>query len=418
MSESTQSLGASNGSGNGAARGVRTSFSDVARAHYDWDVAARASERRDARAAFERVLGRFEQTEVGEGHLADEYWCQRDASGVALAETSEHPDSTSRFRRLLQRLRLWYPFPEYRLYRETDWVTVEYPKLANLLHECDVLAVKARWGLEGVHQAVVVPWLMAVEKHVLGFLESEWRRGNAGRESQGRGLLIVPPSFERESAAAKARREQDDAERDRLAGAKADKFYDQIQRELSRIEDYYQRAGEKQARLHYLTGMVAFGVAIVALTGLASAGALAAFGLLDLHSAGVRRFYACMAAGAFGAIVSVLIRMGGRRGGFNIDHELGSSGVRRLGACRPLIGAISGVALSLLVQTTLVPIKQSALTFDFFVIAAFLAGFSERWTQVVLGGAMRTIEKVGDEQEQDKPSGRTRATGGHAAPTA
>ena len=142
------------------------------------------------------------------------------------------------------------------------------------------------------------------------------------------------------------------------------------------------------------------GIPIVALAGLACAGAFAAFGVLDLNHGGVRRFYACMAAGAVGAIVSVLIRMGGHRGGFNIDHELGSSGVRRLGAFRPIIGAIFGVVISLLVTTTLVPIKHSALTFHFFVIAAFLAGFSERWTKVVLDGAMRTIAKVDDSQEQ------------------
>jgi hypothetical protein len=300
----------------------------------------------------------------------------------------------------MRRFRLWYPFPEYRLYRETDWVTVEYPKLANLLYECDVLAVKARWGLEGVHQAVVIPWLMAVEKHVLGFLESEWRRDQNRRQRQPTSMLIVPPSFRRETNDVSAQDRRADATQAASATASADAFYDEIQRELSRIEDYYQRAGEKQARLHYLTGMVTFGLAAVALAGLVAAPALAAFGLLDLHSAGVRRFYACMAAGAVGAIVSVLIRMAGHRGGFNIDHELGSSGVRRLGACRPLIGAISGVAISLLLQTTLLPLKQSALTFQLFVIAAFLAGFSERWTKVVLEGAMRTIDSAGGQGEQ------------------
>jgi hypothetical protein len=66
---------------------------------------------------------------------------------------------------------------------------------------------------------------------------------------------------------------------------------------------------------------------------------------------------------------------------------------------RPLIGAISGVAVSLIVQTSLVPIRHTALTFNFYVVAAFLAGFSEKWTKVVLDGAMRTIAKVdGDDQ--------------------
>jgi len=374
-----------NGNGSGAPPRARRSFSDVARAHWHWDVELEAEDPRrvEAREHFETVLADFETTEiertkVERGRLADDYWCQREASGVGLAEFWMHRDALPRFsgRRLAKWLRLWHPVPHYRIYRQTDWVTVEYPELANLLHECDVLAVKAHWGLEGIYQAVVLPWLMSVEKHVLGYIESEGRRDRARVSAQP--SQAVPAGG---IARAKARSD----------------FRREIEEELSRIEDYYQRAGEKQARLHYLAGMVLFGVAIVALAGLATAGVLSAFGLLHLHHGGVRRFYACMAAGAVGAIVSVLIRMGGYRGGFNIDHELGSAGVRRLGAMRPLIGAISGVAVSLIVQTSLVPIKPSALTFDFYVVAAFLAGFSERWTKVVLDGAMRTIAKVNDD---------------------
>ena len=107
-------------------------------------------------------------------------------------------------------------------------------------------------------------------------------------------------------------------------------------RELNKIEDYYQAAGDKRARLHYVAGMIFLGMFAAALAALASAGILWLFGLLDLDSSGVRRFYACMGAGAVGAVVSVLIRMSGRGGGFTIDHELGSVGVRRLGAFRPL----------------------------------------------------------------------------------
>ncbi|HJU36993.1 MAG TPA: hypothetical protein VJ716_06220 [Gaiellaceae bacterium] len=346
---------------------------------------AGASVRTEARRAFDAVLTEFERTEVEQanvvrGRLADHYWCRHQASGVALAEIRKHEDVLPPARRLLKWLRLWHPFPEYRIYRQTDWVTVEYPQLAALLHDCDVLEVKAHWGLEGIYQAVVLPWLMAVEKHVLGFIESEYRR--------------QPPRVPKEA---------EKTQRD---------FCREIRKELSRIEDYYQRAGEKQGRLHYLAGMVLFGVGIVALAGVASAFALAAFDLLDLHSGGVRRFYACMAAGAVGAIVSVLIRMGGHRGGFNIDHELGSAGVRRLGAMRPLIGAFSGVAVSLIVQTTLVPIQHRALTFEFYVVVAFLAGFSERWTKVVLDGAMRTIEKVDDDQKSRQPSRKGAASQG------
>jgi hypothetical protein len=130
------------------------------------------------------------------------------------------------------------------------------------------------------------------------------------------------------------------------------------------------------------------------------------FGLFDLNEPGVRRFYACMAAGAVGAVVSVLMRMSGRGGGFTIDHELGAVGVRRLGAFRPLIGAVSGVVISFLVQTSLVPIKPSVLSIQFYVVVAFLAGFSERWTRVVLDGAMRTVEPAGDASDSQAAQSR------------
>jgi hypothetical protein len=400
---------ASNGSGGRNVGGGRTSFSDVARAHWRWDVEsadASDAEREKARRAFDAILAEFERSEIEQteevdrGRLFDDYWCQRKASGVALAEFWTHGPVLSRSRRFLKWLRFWHPVPQYRIFRQSDWVTVEFPQLANLLHECDVLAVKAQWGLEGIYQAVVLPWLMSVEKHVLGFVESEYRRRKAERPARPANERAGEAAV-RETRAERTTREREERQRERRAEERIESFSQTIQSELSRIEDYYQRAGAKQARLHYLAGMAMLGLPTVAIIGLVSAGGLATFGLLHLHDGGVRRFYACMAAGALGAIVSVLIRMGGRGGGFNIDHELGSAGVRRLGAFRPIVGAITGVTISLLVQTSLVPIKPTALTFHFYVVVAFLAGFSERWTKVVLEGAMRTIEKAGADKEQE-----------------
>jgi len=358
--------GTSNGSTTDAA--ARTTFSDVARAHFHWDVEARSADNRDrARAEYEEKLGRFE---AGAGPIVEAYWCRRHASGVALAETPEpEPRSHGRLvRGLLRREHV----PDYRLFRATDWETADARRLADLLHGCDILAIKATWGLEGIQRAVVMQWLLAVEAHILGFVEAH---GDQGSEVVGHAAPRAPVETE------------------------LDRFYSTTYAELSRVEDYYQLAGEKRARLHYVEGMFVMGVPALALVGLISALVLGAFGLLHLHSEEVRRFYACMAAGAAGAIVSVLIRMSGRRGGFTTDHELGSVGVRRLGAFRPLIGAISGVIASFLVQTSLVPIDHDSLTFPFYVVVAFLAGFSERWTKVVLDGAMRTIEKVGGDAQ-------------------
>jgi hypothetical protein len=380
MSESA-ALGTteSNGRDNGSAPPI--SFSDVARAHYGWD--SRSPVDSGARQDFDQKLKRFEEQS---GKLVEAYWCRKEASAVALVRLEPPPP-----RGRLQRLRRWLgheqDVPDFRLYRETDWVTGEFSRLADLLHECDVLAIKAIYGLEGFQRATVMQWLLKVEAHILGYIE--WRH----------------PTH----ADAEPKPEQNEKERGKTPNEQLDTFYQRTLRELSKIEDYYQQAGEKRARLRYVEGMIIFGVVFVAVAAVLSALVLSLFGLLDLHAPGVRRFYACMAAGGVGAVVSVLIRMSGRSGGFTIDHELGSLGVRRLGAFRPLIGAVSGVTVSLLVQTSLVPINNESLSIEFFVVVAFLAGFSERWTKVVLAGAMRTVEKP--DAGEDKTQPQTPVTG-------
>jgi hypothetical protein len=399
VSESA-ALGTVETNGHGGDAGARVSFSDVARAHFEWDARTDGGDER-ARREFERKLELFEAGSRSE--LVEAYWCRRRASAVALAQIEEVPDGS--LRRRLRRLVRGPVAPEFRLYRETDWLTGDFSKLADLLHECDVLAVKAIYGLEGFQQALVMQWLLKVESHVLGYIE--WRHPPD--------LPQLARQEERlESSAAAAvkeqpvdkRRELEERKRHTAVMAQLDGFYLRVMRELNKIEDYYQAAGEKRARLNYVEGMLFAGMVAVTVAAVAAGAALSVFGLLDLHHAGVRRFYACLGAGAVGAVVSVLIRMSGRGGGFTIDHELGSFGVRRLGAFRPLIGAVSGVIVSFLVQTSLVPIDKQRLSIEFYVVVAFLAGFSERWTKVVLDGAMRTIEKVGGD-EQPQQSGGT-----------
>ena len=51
--------------------------------------------------------------------------------------------------------------------------------------------------------------------------------------------------------------------------------------ELSRIEDYYQAAGEKRARLRYVEGMLVLGALWVVLAAVLSAVVIWLFGLLD-----------------------------------------------------------------------------------------------------------------------------------------
>lgn len=328
------------------------SFSELVRAHYALDAnrdaaAAQADERR-----FRSLLGAFE---ADSGEIVDAYWCRKEASAVALTRRERE-----RRGRLLRPRRTL----EYRLHRVSDWVTGETHELADLLHDCDILALKAANGLEGVPRAVVMQWLLLVESHLLGFIERH------------RGRTPEPAA-----TAAFAAREQT---------------------ELHRLEEYYFRAGEKRARMRYVEGMFGLGLGLVFLAAAATAGLLAVFGALDVETEGVRGFYASAAGGGIGAVISVLMRMSGR-GSFAIDHELARWEVVLVGAYRPLIGSVSGIVVYFLVQTTLLPVQDDALTFPFYVVAAFLAGFSERWTRMVLSGAMRTIGEPAPSPEPATP---------------
>lgn len=390
---------------NGRARRTKrdarlVSFSDVVRAHHRWDVAEEADQE-TARHDFNAKLDEFERR--NHVSVVDAYWCRKDASAVALAEFRQpRPGPVRRF---FQKVSRREKVPDLRLYRVTDWVTEDSRKLADLLHACDVLAIKATWGLEGLQRTVVMQWLLAVEAHILGFVESEWRRRSSSadapetRAGNGRAQTEVARSeraAEMRKAWAKRREQQETA-------ARLDRVYRGTLRELSKIEDYYLQAGEKRARLRYVQGMLLLGVPAVAITAVITGLILNLFfDPFELDSPGVRRFYASMGAGAIGAMFSVLIRMAGRGGGFAVDHELGSVGVMRLGAFRPLVGAVSGVVLVLLFQTNIGPMDVGTAPLAFYVVVGFLAGFSERWTVVVLGGAMRTIDKVDDKPDDGK----------------
>jgi hypothetical protein len=337
---------AKNGNGSG-----RISFSELVRAHHQWD----SCEEPTAEEVRKRFAQLREQFEASTGEIVDAYWCREAPSAVALTRR----ELLGRGRLLRRRRKL-----EYRLHRVSDWVTGETHEIADLLHDCDILAIKAAHGLEGVPRAVVMQWLLLVESHLLSFIE--------------RHRDTPPPA------------------------RTAARFAASERAELRRIEEYSFRSGEKRAKLHYVEGMLGLGVALLVVLSLVTAGVLALFGGLDLDSSANQEFYASAAAGGFGAVISVLMRMS-RPGGFAIDHELSRWEVTLFGAYRPLIGSVSGIIVYFLFQTPLIPFEQSELTLPFFVVVSFLAGFSERWTTMMLSGALRT---VADDDPEPEPEPR------------
>jgi hypothetical protein len=103
--------------------------------------------------------------------------------------------------------------------------------------------------------------------------------------------------------------------------------------------------------------------------------------------------FVCYAAGAMGALVSALSRMGSGPGKFEIDFEVGRPLLRRLGVYRPFVGAVFGVAVYFLLASGLLvtqPPSEDQAVF-FYGIVAFFAGFSERFTNVIFGQAQRMI---------------------------
>jgi hypothetical protein len=175
--------------------------------------------------------------------------------------------------------------------------------------------------------------------------------------------------------------------------------------ELARIEEYYLRIAGKAGRIVYVSGMIV-GALFIALVC-----ALVAVGLAVWYpqgwTANERYLLLCTGAGAAGALTSVLARMNSIGGSFTIDVELGRPLLRRLGLYKPFVGAIFGVAVYWIVTagllTTQMPKEHNGRIF-FFGIVAFLAGFSERFTGVIFGGAERLIS--GDPGDAGTSDGR------------
>jgi hypothetical protein len=132
VSESA-ALGTVETNGHGGDAGTRVSFSDVARAHYEWDARTDGGDER-ARREFERKLELFEAGSRSE--LVEAYWCRKRASAVALAQIEEIPESSLR-----QRLRRISEISGLDL-KTADWLTVEIAvKLVRLRTALDASSV-------------------------------------------------------------------------------------------------------------------------------------------------------------------------------------------------------------------------------------------------------------------------------------
>ena len=156
-------------------------------------------------------------------------------------------------------------------------------------------------------------------------------------------------------------------------------------RDLDYIAGYAGEAGKRAARVVYLKGLLLGVVAIAALAP-ALAYVLSSGSVPDVDST---LFVGCLVAGSLGAVMSVLIRLGGE--GLDVDHQFGREYLTSLAALRPLIGAVFAVLLYFAFKGNLLKQVQvpghDAGEFAFFVTSSFAIGFSERFAKQILRSA-------------------------------
>jgi hypothetical protein len=156
-------------------------------------------------------------------------------------------------------------------------------------------------------------------------------------------------------------------------------------RDLDYIAGYAGEAGKRAARVVYLKGLLVGVLAIAALAPALAYG-LSSGSVPDVDST---LFVGCLVAGSLGAVMSVLIRLGGDS--FDVDHQFGREYLTSLAALRPFIGAVFAVLLYFAFKGNL--LKQvevpghGAGEFAFFVTSSFAIGFSERFAKQIVRSA-------------------------------
>ncbi len=287
----------------------------------------------DAERVYRAKLRAFE---LAEGEIQDAYWCWSEASAIAL--TVKRPRRYS----LRRRER------EIHLHRATDWATMRIHEVAELMHLFDSLAIRASEILTSTPKRIAMERIFAEQSYLLGFVETTGRK---------------PTEKERAALVHKQRTA------------------------LHEIEGYYDRAAQNAARIYYFFGMM-LGLGLLARAAAAVALPLAL--VADVEHIEMRDYLSSYLAGAVGAIVSVMSRM--RQDprspqAFRVDYEVGKAPTvvprsRPAGARGDLR---DGHVLRAPERPDRPPPSAEETEFYFYALLAFLAGFSERFTHVLLG---------------------------------
>jgi len=353
-----------------------TLFPHVVWAHYQWERRLHVDGATDEalEAAYQAKLTEFQREQ---GRLDQVYWSTQTASAVAMTVKRGRQPRTDP-------LRLRERQDVVRFHCVTDWVTRSTPQVAELLSECGLLASKVEQVLLGTSQRIAMRWIVGIAMHLLGFLERD-----------------TPPPGAPSAAAS-----------DAVSGAHGEEgqFARAQRQRLAEVEAYYHRAASQAGRVVYVTGML-IGMLLIVILGMLAYWLL---GTSDISAHHRRLALLCYGAGAIGALVSTISRMGKPEAGkFNLDFELGRPLIRRLGVFRPFLGGVFGMALFFLLASGLLEFKPTPGAEPYYYgLGAFLSGFSERFATGMLGAAERRLvpseapggkPPAGPDQTNDEP---------------
>jgi hypothetical protein len=311
-------------------------FPELVHFHRRWRQAldGEIGHRREAEDDYRTALAAFERAN---GKIVNSYWCTSVESAVAL---------TARPRSRLLRV-LGAP-DTVRFHRVSDWATKDRPEIAEPLHECDEIGIKASEVLVGKSRIVAMQLVMASAAHLLSLVDE--RSGHATAAKTRRALVVQ-------------------------------------RKELTQARKYFHQAANGEAQIVYVFGMT-LGIGALGVLA-ASLGVFVGFGGID-----GREFFGCLIAGGLGALVSVMSRISAGR--FHLASDFGAKYPLFLGLLRPLIGSIFGLVIYFALASGLVEIFNlpkpgtgQAADNDrlyFYAAMAFLAGFSERWARDMLLG--------------------------------
>jgi hypothetical protein len=151
---------------------------------------------------------------------------------------------------------------------------------------------------------------------------------------------------------------------------------------LKEIDKYYRKAAARSGQIVYVGGVLLGMVPMVLLAFLAWL-LIASAKHFD-SPAGIGLL--CFSTGGVGAMVSVMSRMS--TGSVRLDWEFGKDTLRTLGALRPFVGAVFGLITFLALQSGIVDLRVGDKNNSYYyIVFAFVAGFSERFAQDMLLGA-------------------------------